>query len=365
MTPISVPHISPIAADDDGLRAAAAALHGGKLVIFPTETVYGIGADAGNDDAIAHIFTIKKRPKGNPLIVHCRDLAHAERIADFDDCADNIARFLAHAFWPGPLTLVMKRGSHIAKGVCAGLDTVALRVPANPIARRLLDYCDCPIAAPSANISGQISPTRAKDVVFPDDPNLFGVLDGGSCANGIESTIIAVSPQSASGRNDRACVAILRPGPIDRGAIARILSDRGVNADIHAPTLYRDGAPDCAPPDDHSAKDCPPNDYFSNDYPNAPGQYRRHYAPSRPVRLDVRHFEADEAALLFAADPPPHCPATAQLSRRGDLDEAAANLYHMMRRLDRPSVRQIAVSPIPHIGIGIAINDRLQRAAGG
>lgn len=318
-------HSIIIPADEESsLLRAARALQRGDLVVFPTETVYGLGADAGNEQAIQAIFRLKSRPASNPLIIHCFDTAQAQRIAHFDERANHLAR----QFWPGPLTMILPVRDHamVCSSARAGLNTVALRIPNHPTAHQLLRLSSLPIAAPSANPSGKISPTRASDVTLPEDTCLECILDAGPCPNGIESTIIDLSGSTPT---------ILRPGPLTHEQIEAIL-----------PLAQYHGK-------------------HGRITPKSPGQSLRHYAPSLPMRLNVRQFEADDAALLFDCPTPKQCVAHAHLSRKGDLEQAAANLYTMMRRLDHSPARRIAVSSIPQHGVGLAINDRLQRAAFG
>jgi len=301
-------------ADADAIAQAGEMLRAGKLVAFPTETVYGLGADARNDHAVAAIFAAKKRPAFNPLILHVRDVRDAERLAEFS--AD--ARKLAAAFWPGGLTLVLPRrkDAKLSLLVSAGLDTVALRVPANDIAQALLEAAGRPIAAPSANRSGEVSPTRAEHV--GDLADL--VLDGGPTKVGIESTIVGFEGGKP---------VMLRPGAIARHRIEAIVG---------------------------------PLSRRSEDKINAPGQLESHYAPNTPMRLNAKGVKANEALLAFGK-PLSGARVTRNLSERSDLTEAAANLFAMMRELDAAGAAIIAVMPVPETGLGEAINDRLRRAA--
>ncbi|BBK38399.1 threonylcarbamoyl-AMP synthase [Allostella sp. ATCC 35155] len=302
---------------------AARLLADGRLVAFPTETVYGLGGDATSDRAVAAIFAAKGRPRFNPLIAHVADVAAAERIA----CLDDRARRLAERFWPGPLTLVLPRRPEggVSLLATAGLDTVAVRVPAHPVARALLTAFGRPVAGPSANPSGRVSPTSAAHVLEGLGGRVAMILDGGDCRVGVESTVLDLS-----GRNP----ALLRPGGLARDRIEALLGHVLAGA---------------APADPQR--------------PTAPGQLASHYAPDRPVRLDAASVAADEALLAFGPDIPAGAAVTLQLSATGDLTEAAANLFAHLRRLDRPGLRAIAVSPIPETGLGEAINDRLRRAA--
>ena len=303
-----------LAADSAGLDRAAELLRGGGLVAFPTETVYGLGGDATDDRAVAAIFAAKGRPAFNPLIVHVPDLSAAEAVARLDGAA----RDLAQAFWPGPLTLVLPAQDGVVSAlVSAGLPTVALRVPAHPLARALLVRVGRPVAAPSANPSGRISPTTARHVLDGLDGRIAAVLDGGACEVGLESTIIGF----ASGP------VLLRPGGLPAEAIEAAL-----------------GRPLGPPP--------------ASDRPSAPGQLASHYAPVAPVRLDADAPRPGEAMLGFGA-----VPGALNMSPAGDLTEAAANLFAMLRQLDAIGPAGIAVAPIPDHGLGRAIRDRLARAA--
>jgi L-threonylcarbamoyladenylate synthase len=308
-------------ATEASIDRAAEALAAGGLVAFPTETVYGLGADARDADAIAKIFAAKDRPQFNPLIVHVPDLATAESLAAFGD----EARTLAAAFWPGPLTIVAPRrpACGIADLVTAGLGTIALRVPGHPVARALLERARLPIAAPSANRSGRISPTEAAHVVadLGDIPDV--IVDGGPCERGLESTVVSVVGDTPM---------LLRLGAVPRPEIEAVLG--------------------------HSIE------IVDNDAPIAsPGQLERHYAPQTPVRLNVTRVEPDEALLAFGTNAPTGAVTTLNLSAKGDLTEAATRLFAALRTLDESGARAIAVMPIPDEGLGEAINDRLRRAA--
>lgn len=300
-------------ADAAGLNRAAELLRTGKLVAFPTETVYGLGADATRDVCVARIYEAKRRPRFNPLIIHVPDVATAREIAVFDDAADR----LAGAFWPGALTLVLplQSSSRVAPLATAGLKTVAVRVPDHPLARELLTRADRPVAAPSANPSGRVSPTTAEHVLDGLGGRIAALLDGGPCPVGVESTIVATGPTPT----------LLRPG----GMPAEVLQ-----ACLGAP-LERHGGGDVT----------------------APGQLKSHYAPDAAIRLDVETPEPDERFLGFG-----DMECDINLSPSGDLVEAAANLFGALHRLDSARGR-IAVAPIPDEGLGLAINDRLQRAA--
>ncbi|MBV7407862.1 L-threonylcarbamoyladenylate synthase [Maritimibacter sp. DP1N21-5] len=307
-------------ADEAGIAEAADLLRRGALVSFPTETVYGLGGDAGNDLAVAGIYEAKGRPRFNPLIAHVPDLAGVERIAVLTD----EARTLAEAFWPGPLTLVLEARPEAGMSalVSAGLSTVAVRVPAHPVAQRLLRAVDRPIVAPSANPSGRISPTTAAHVMAGLSGRIAAVLDGGPCGVGVESTIVGFAPRPTVPRP-----VVLRPGG---------LSVEDIEAALGAPLATRDEGARIT----------------------APGQLASHYAPDAPVRLGAETARPGERLLGFG-----DVEADWNLSPRGDLVEAAANLFRMMHEMDRDGTAPIAVSPIPDEGLGRAINDRLRRAA--
>lgn len=293
-------------ADAEGIARAAAILRAGGLVAVPTETVYGLAARADSDVAVARIYEAKGRPSFNPLIVHVRSLDQARVLAELSPQA---AR-LAEEHWPGPLTLVLKRrtGAGLAGAVTAGLDTVALRMPDHPVMRALLEMVDFPLAAPSANRSGFISPTTAAHVLTSLDGRIDAVIDGGACVAGVESTIVAVRTDGS--------IEVLRPGPIDLGQLSRSTSIE------------------------------------------APGQLASHYAPGKPVRLNVTEVAPDDFSIGFGA-----YGGDCTLSETGDLAEAAARLYACLHEGARSPKRCIAVAPIPEIGMGVAINDRLRRAA--
>jgi L-threonylcarbamoyladenylate synthase len=301
------------AADPQSIARAAELLRGGKLVAFPTETVYGLGADATNGEAVAAIFAAKGRPRFNPLIVHVGDMAQAMQHGVFAP----MAQALAQAFWPGALTLVVPRAEDtpLSLLVSAGLDTVALRVPAHPLALALLAATSRPIAAPSANPSGRVSATTAAHVADGLMDRIDMILDGGPTPLGLESTVIGF---------DRNAPVLLRPGAITREAIEAVTG----------------------PLQDAGAKI------------QSPGQMESHYAPRAKLRLNAQDVRADELLLGFG---PGHA-GEHNLSRSGDLKEAAAHLFAMLRDLDTQS-GAIAVVPIPQTGLGEAINDRLKRAA--
>jgi L-threonylcarbamoyladenylate synthase len=307
------------AADAAAISAAAETLRRGGLVAFPTETVYGLGADAGNDRAVASIFAAKGRPRFNPLIVHAPDLAAAEAFAVFNP----LARQLAKTFWPGALTLVLPRhrAAQLSLLVSAGLDTVAVRVPSHPLAQKLIAAAGRSIAAPSANASGQVSPTTAAHVAQSLGDKVDLILDDGSTAHGIESTVIGFEGEIP---------VMLRPGAVARADIERIAGPLGS-------------------PSPHTV--------------SSPGQLQSHYAPHAKMRLNARDVRDDEALLAFGVAIPAGARPTLNLSRTGDLKEAAANLFAMLRKLDATGVSRIAVMPIPDRDLGEAINDRLRRAA--
>ncbi len=308
-------------ATEEAIAEAAQALARGEIVAFPTETVYGLGADARDAHAVAKVFAAKERPRFNPLIVHVPDLATAETYAVFDATA----RKLADAFWPGPLSLVLPKraDSGVADLVTAGLDTIALRAPNHPVAQALLDAAKLPIAAPSANRSGRVSPTMASHAEdeLGDIPAM--ILDGGPCPLGIESTVISVAGDAP---------VLLRLGAVPREAIEAVLG-RAV------PLAKEDAAV------------------------ASPGQLERHYAPITPLRLGATDMRAREALLAFGPNAPHGAIVSVNLSASGDLEEAAANLFASLRRLDECGANAIAVMPIPERGLGEAINDRLRRAA--
>lgn len=323
-----------LSADPDGLRLAAQLLQDGALVAFPTETVYGLGADASDDTAVARIYQAKGRPSFNPLIVHVADLEQARDYAVFSPEAER----LAQAFWPGALTLILplKPGAALSSLVTAGLPDVAIRIPQSPVARDLLRAFGGALAAPSANASGRVSPTTAAHVLDAQGGGLGGrieaVLDGGPCAVGLESTILRPGEDGRDGHSAR----ILRPGGIPVEAIEAALGH---------PLMSE--APVAA------------------DAPAAPGQLASHYAPGAALRMDATTVRADEILLGFGARSGQDA-ALINLSPAGDLLEAAANLFDMLRRMDEAAQRSgaaIAVAPVPDRGLGRAINDRLRRAA--
>jgi len=312
MNKITTQRLTP---DSAGIAQAIAHWRAGALTAFPTETVYGLGADARNDDAVAQIYAAKGRPSFNPLIVHVADLDQAKAFCAFDAQAVQ----LAARFWPGPLTLVLplKPASGISKLVTAGLPSLAVRVPAHPLARTLLAAFGGPIAAPSANPSGRVSPTTADHVMAGLDGKIAAVMDGGPCDVGVESTIVRCIGQPA----------LLRAGGVSSESIAQVIGQ-----ELQCPT---DPA-----------------------VPQAPGQLASHYAPKGRVRLNVTEPMPDEYLLGFGP-----VEAAVHLSPSGDVVEAAARLFAALHELDALDATKIAVSPIPDAGVGRAINDRLRRAA--
>jgi L-threonylcarbamoyladenylate synthase len=312
-------------ASPDAIEAAARGLRQGGLVAFATETVYGLGADASNGEAVARLYAAKGRPAFNPLIAHVASLEAARTLGRFDANAEK----LAAAFWPGPLTLVVPKlpDCRVADLALAGLDTVALRVPAHESARALLEAFKGPIVAPSANRSGHVSPTSAAHVLADLRGRIDMVIDAGPCPVGVESTIVACLDQPA----------LLRPGGLPRSDIEGVLGFALVDAPL--------------------ADDAPQKLEVI-----APGMLASHYAPKARLRLDAGAAHAGEALLAFGPAPE-GAGVTLNLSPRGDLVEAAANLFSHLRALDASGIKTIAVMRVPHEGLGEAINDRLQRAA--
>ena len=302
-----------VLADASGIAKAARILESGGLVAVPTETVYGLAARADSAEAVAKIYAAKGRPDFNPLIVHVAGLEQAARYADLAPAA----RALAAAHWPGPLTLVLPRRADapLAEAVSAGLPTIALRAPAHRVMRELLAAVDFPLAAPSANRSGFISPTTAAHVLASLDGRIDLVLDGGACLAGVESTIVAVRADGS--------LEELRPGPLSLGTQAA--DGKGMEARIEAP-----------------------------------GQLASHYAPGKPVRLNAEWAEAGEFWIGFGA-----LAGDCTLSASGDVTEAATRLYACLHEAARAGQPRIAVAPVPEEGVGRAINDRLRRAAAG
>jgi len=326
---MSILTTTEILADDPGaIDACARCLAGGGLVAFPTETVYGLGADATNAEAIARLYLAKGRPSFNPLIAHVDSLAAARGIARFDAAALK----LAEAFWPGPLTLVLPKadGCPVCELATAGLDSVALRVPGHPVAQAILRSFGGAVVAPSANRSGHVSPTTAAHVRADLDGRIDLIVDGGPVMVGVESSIVGCLGTPV----------LLRPGGVPREAIERVL-----------------GWP-LAEPLVAAA--------HGSDAPLAPGMLASHYAPRARVRLDAAEVKPGEALLAFGPELPPGAEAAAlvrNLSPRGDLSEAAARLFGLLRELDGCGAAAIAVMPVPPHGLGEAINDRLRRAA--
>lgn len=304
-----------LAVDDAAIERAATLIRAGQCVAVPTETVYGLAADATSGAAVARIYAAKGRPSFNPLIMHVASAADAARLAELSP----VAMQLADAFWPGPLTLVLpaRPGSAVATLATAGLGTVAIRVPAGAAMQALIAAAGRPLAAPSANASGRLSPTTAAHVAASLDDRVPLILDGGATRHGLESTIVAVT----DGR-----LRLLRPGPITPDAIARV-------AGIQVSTHYGDAI-------------------------EAPGQLASHYAPGKPLRLAATERRAGEWLIGFGS-----IAGDDSLSATGDLVEAAARLFDALHRADASGAAAIAVAPIPNRGLGLAIEDRLRRAA--
>jgi L-threonylcarbamoyladenylate synthase len=316
-------------AEPSAIATAAEVLRAGGLVAFPTETVYGLGADASNGEAVARLYAAKGRPSFNPLIAHVTDLAAARKLAAFNRAAEN----LAAAFWPGPLTLVLPRLADcpVSDLATAGLDSIALRVPDHPVAHDLLTAFGGAIVAPSANRSGHVSPTTAAHVAADLTGRIDLIVDGGPTHVGVESTIVACLDTSA----------LLRPGGVARAAIEEVLGE---------PLAAGDTSTDTG----------------EADVPLAPGMLASHYAPRAIIRLDAADVRHGEALLAFGPQLPSgaaYACRTLNLSARGDLVEAAAHLFSHLRALDASGAHHIAVMPVPHDGLGEAINDRLLRAA--
>ena len=303
--------------DKYGIKTAAAQLRAGKLVAFPTETVYGLGANAYINEAVASIYEAKRRPSFNPLIVHFNNVDDVKQQVVWNEWSEKIAE----KFWPGAVTFILNRTKNcqLSLLVSAGLDTVAVRIPSHNIARNLIEESACPIAAPSANASGKISPTTAKHVEISLGSRIPYIVNGGSCAIGLESTVIDLS-----GKNP----TLLRLGGITLGQLNAIIG----------PISLCDNE----------------NTVLS------PGMLSRHYAPDTRIRLNATKFSKTESVLGFG----PGAPTSAfNLSATGDLIEAAANLFNLMHKLNKPGAQPIAVMPIPEVGLGLAINDRLRRSA--
>src|SRR5580658_4280575 len=312
----------------DAIEAAIACLSRGGLVAFPTETVYGLGADATDGRAVARLYAAKGRPAFNPLIAHVVDLKAAQALARFNPKAARLAK----AFWPGPLTLVLPKTAkcRVADLATAGLDTIAVRVPHHTVALAILAAVGKPVVAPSANRSGHVSPTRAEHVQADLAGRIDLIIDGEATPIGVESTIIACLEEPV----------LLRPGGLPRAAIERALEQKLAYAPAGSPHI--------------------------EEAPLAPGMLGAHYAPRTRMRLDVRRVDPGEALLAFGRRPAEGAGGALKvlnLSARGDLIEAAANLFSHLRTLDAASAPVIAVMPVPHEGLGEAINDRLRRAA--
>jgi L-threonylcarbamoyladenylate synthase len=318
----SEPGTRVLPADPATIETASACLTAGGLVAFPTETVYGLGADATQGEAVARLYAAKGRPAFNPLISHVTGLAAAHKLARFNPDAER----LAQAFWPGPLTLVLPKAPDcpVSELATAGLDSIALRVPAQRTAQALLRAFGKPVVAPSANRSGHVSPTDAKHVLADLRGRIDLILDDGPCPVGVESTIVALLGEPT----------LLRAGGVPRGDIERVLVRPLRN----------------------------PERTVDEDAPLAPGMLASHYAPKASVRLGATEPRAGEALLAFGPAPAFSGPVL-NLSPTGDLVEAAAKLFSHLRRLDAAGVAAIAVMPVPNEGLGEAINDRLARAA--
>jgi L-threonylcarbamoyladenylate synthase len=317
-------------ADAEAIAVGSRCLAAGGLVAFPTETVYGLGADATNGEAVARLYMAKGRPSFNPLIAHVADVAAARRLAHFDAQALRLAEL-----WPGPLTLVLPRASTcpVAELATAGLDTIAVRVPAHPVARDILSAFGKPVVAPSANRSGHVSPTAPAHVLADLHGRIDLLIDGGPTPVGVESSIVACLGDPV----------LLRPGGLPRQQIERAIGRRLTDA-----------------PPSAAARDA------DEDAPLAPGMLASHYAPHARLRLNARNVEPGEALLAFGPAVPPGADralAMRNLSARGDLIEAAANLFSHLRALDAAGSATIAAMPVPPDGLGEAINDRLERAA--
>ena len=303
--------------DKYGIKTAAAQLRAGKLVAFPTETVYGLGANAYINEAVASIYEAKRRPSFNPLIVHFNNIDNVKQQVVWNEWSEKIAE----KFWPGAVTFILNRTKNcqLSLLVSAGLDTVAVRIPSNKIANKLIEESGCPIAAPSANASGKISPTTAEHVETSLGSRIPYIVNGGSCAIGLESTVIDLS-----GKNP----TLLRFGGVTLGQLNAIIG--------------------------------PISLCYNENIILSPGMLSRHYAPDTPIRLNATKFSKTETVLGFG----PRAPTSAfNLSSTGNLIEAAANLFNFMHKLNKPGASPIAVMPIPEVGLGQAINDRLRRSA--
>lgn len=315
-----------ILSDDDGSIAEAAAfIQQGRLVAFATETVYGLGSDATNDEAVVSIFKAKNRPRFNPLIVHYADVNDVTHDVEFDARAQKLAKL----FWPGPLSLILNRRSdcRISLMASAGMETLAVRIPEHKTAQSLITASQVPIAAPSANKSNHVSPTCAEHVIAELGSDIAAVIDSGACSIGIESTVLDLTADIP---------VILRPGKITTEQLQPLLGDLGT-----------------APNETEASTASPVK---------SPGMLERHYAPNQPLRINANNAKPHESLLGFG---PQGRHATLNLSPSGNLDEAAANLFAMIRTLDQGDFQGIAVMPVPEEGLGCAINDRLRRAAHG
>jgi len=326
MTDTMVTRVAP--ADTKALDGAARCLADGGLVAFPTETVYGLGADATNGAAVARLYAAKGRPSFNPLIAHVADIGAARRLAAFNDAAER----LANAFWPGPLTLVLPKlgDCPVAELATAGLDSIALRVPNHAVAQGILQRLGRPVVAPSANRSGHVSPTTAQHVLADLGGRIDLIVDGGPTPVGVESTIVACLDGPL----------LLRPGGVPRSEIERVLGNK--------------------------LDDMPAGAAADAEVPIAPGMLASHYAPKAQLHLRAAKVEPGEALLAFGPNLPPgaeHAARVLNLSPAGDLVEAAANLFSDLRTLDASGATAIAVMAVPNDGLGEAINDRLARAA--
>jgi L-threonylcarbamoyladenylate synthase len=303
--------------DKYGIKTAAAQLRAGKLVAFPTETVYGLGANAYINEAVASIYEAKRRPSFNPLIVHFNNVDDVKQQVVWNEWSEKIAE----KFWPGAVTFILNRTKNcqLSLLVSAGLDTVAVRIPSNKIANKLIEESGCPIAAPSANASGKISPTTAEHVETSLGSRIPYIVNGGSCAIGLESTVIDLSGENPT---------LLRFGGVTLGQLNAIIG--------------------------------PISLCYNENIILSPGMLSRHYAPDTPIRLNATKFSKTETVLGFG----PGAPTSAfNLSSTGNLIEAAANLFNFMHKLNKPGASPIAVMPIPEVGLGQAINDRLRRSA--
>ncbi len=313
--------VTPRPVTEAAIEAAGALIRDGRLVAFPTETVYGLGADATDEIAVARVFAAKARPRFNPLIIHVPDLDHAANLVE----VDALARLLAEKFWPGALSLVLPRRADcpVALLAGAGLATLAVRVPDHAVARALLNACGRPIAAPSANRSGEVSPTTAAHVAAGLGENVDLILDGGACSLGLESTILDLTRDPPE---------ILRHGGVTDEALAAAVGPLAI-------------------------------DVVEGARPRSPGRLRSHYAPGLALRTDAAEVQPGEALLSFGPHAVTGAAAERNLSPAGDVNEAAANLFAMLRELDQPEYTGIAAMPVPDQGLGRAINDRLRRAA--